>query len=86
MYVNGNVLLLEYYASKERWDAAIERGHEALSADYLKESVHRRVIDLYCRNGERAKARTHFEMLSSSFAEDYQTALTPETEALGRTI
>jgi DNA-binding SARP family transcriptional activator len=86
LYVRGRLRLLDHYAAASDLERAIECGREVLRLDPLRETVHRRLIELYARNGERAAARRQYHRLVQLLAEELQVAPAPETVALWQAV
>jgi DNA-binding SARP family transcriptional activator len=86
LYVRGRLQLLSYHAAGSEWEQAIECGREVLRLDPLRETVHRRLIELYARNGEPAAARRQYHRLVQLLAEELQVAPAPETVAVWQAL
>jgi DNA-binding SARP family transcriptional activator len=82
LYVRGRLRLLDHHAAGSDWERAIECGREVLRLDPLRETVHRRLIELHARNGEPAAARRQYHRLVQLLAEELQVAPAPETVAV----
>ena len=86
LYVRGRLQLLKYHAAGSDWEQAIECGREVLRLDPLRETVHRRLIELYARNGEPGAARRQYHRLVQLLAEELQVAPAPETVAVWQAL
>jgi DNA-binding SARP family transcriptional activator len=63
-------------------EAAIGHGQRLLADDPLRETVHREVMRLYFRNGQRAEAIRQYERCARLLAEELEVEPMPETRAL----
>ena len=86
LYVRGRLRLLDHYAARADWEQAIECGREVLRFDPFRETVHRRLIELYAHNGEPAAARRQYHRLVQLLAEELQVAPAPETVAVWQAL
>jgi DNA-binding SARP family transcriptional activator len=86
LYVRARMRLLDHYAAGSDWEQAIECGLEVLRLDPLRETVHRRLIELYVHNGEPAAARRQYQRLLQLLAEELQVAPAPETTAVWQAL
>ena len=88
LYVRGRLRLLEHHALGAAWEQAIECGHKVLRLDPLRETVHRRLIELYAQNGEPGAARRQYLRVLELLEDELQVRPAPETvrafKALGQ--
>ena len=69
-------------ATADRHDDAIEAGRRALLLDPVRESVHRALMRLYARRGERAAVARQYQACVDAFQSELATTPDPDTTAL----
>ncbi len=74
--------LLEHYEAIDEFDDAIDCAHELLRMDALRETVHRRLMRIYAKNGEPAKLVTQYRMLERMLKSELGVRPSAQTEAL----
>ena len=86
LYLQALTCLMHGAAARGDLDVAIGRGRQLLLQDPLRESLHREVMRLYLRNGQRAQALRQFVECRRVLDEELQVEPMPETLALQREI
>lgn len=82
LYLKSLIYLMQYYGFLEEYDKAIAYGQKILSRDPTREEIHREMMRLYLRNGERSLALRQYELCRSTLDEEYGIAPMAETQAL----
>jgi DNA-binding SARP family transcriptional activator len=62
LYVKSLVYLLQYYGFHEVYEKAIAYGKQILELDPLREEIHRELMKLYLKNGQRALTVQQYEV------------------------
>jgi len=76
--------LLEHHEALDELEDAIDCGRELLRMDALRETVHRRLMCIYAKNGEPAKAISQYRMLERMLKSELGVRPSAQTEALYR--
>jgi predicted ATPase/DNA-binding SARP family transcriptional activator len=85
-YLDASAALIEAYAAKEDYDAAIACARDHLAADDLAEDVHRRLIELYAATGDRGSALRQFEQCTAILERELGVGPLPETQSVYHAI
>jgi DNA-binding SARP family transcriptional activator len=82
LYLNCLRTIQYYYQHHERYDLAISIGQKILRLDPLREEVHRDLMAIYMKNGQRALALQQYEVCHTCLQNELGIAPMPETRAL----
>lgn len=81
-YLDGLVRLMRYHERHEAYEEALARGQDVLRLDPLREEIHREVMRLHAKAGQRAQAVRQYEALREVLDAELGIAPLPETQAL----
>ena len=81
LYVAGLHRLMEHHAKRDALDLAIATGRKILMCDSLRETAHRRLIELYIANGQPLAAQRQYQDCSRLLREELGVAPSLETQA-----
>ena len=82
MYLNCLSYLLHYYRAHDHLEQAIATGQKILRHDPLREEVHRDLISIFVKNGQRALAVQQYELCCAALQNELGIGPMPETRAL----
>jgi DNA-binding SARP family transcriptional activator len=82
LYLESTSRLLEHYSASDAIEAALACGRRILELDPLREEVHREVIRVYLRSGQRASALRQYWTCRDLLARELNVAPMEETQAL----
>jgi DNA-binding SARP family transcriptional activator len=82
LHLKALVYLLKYYGFQKFYDKAIGFGQQILSLDPLREDIHREMMKVYVRHGQRAMAVRQYELCRSMLASELGIPPMEETQAL----
>jgi DNA-binding SARP family transcriptional activator len=81
-YLDGLVRLMRYHGRHDAYEEALARGQDVLRHDPLREEIHREVMRLHAKAGQRARAARQYESLREILGAELGIAPMPETQAL----
>jgi DNA-binding SARP family transcriptional activator len=82
LYLRALGRLVNYHAKRQHYDQAIDYARRILSADGLREEVHRALIDLYLSAGQPAAALRQYRACEDVLQRELAVKPAPETQAL----
>ena len=82
VYLHSLAHLLQYYRHKKVYKKGLACGHKILDLDPLREEIHREMMRLYYRNGQRALALRQFDNCSSILEKELGVPPMEETQLL----
>jgi DNA-binding SARP family transcriptional activator len=82
LYLRALGRLVSYHARRQHYDQAIDYARRILSADGLREEVHRALIDLYLSAGQPAAALRQYRACEDVLQRELAVKPAPETQAL----
>jgi DNA-binding SARP family transcriptional activator len=82
LYLNSLAYLLRYYGCHGAYEKGLECGHEILFHDSLREEVHREMMRLYMKSGQRALAVQQYETCRDILASELNIEPMKKTQAL----
>lgn len=74
--------LMQYYSQVGNCEQGLNYGRKILALDPMREEVHREMMRLYDRNGERSQAIQQYKYCSQVLAKELLTEPAPETQAV----
>lgn len=80
------VRLIQHYTGLNEDEKALDYAREWLKLDPLREDVHRQLMYLYARTGQRSKALWQFQECQRIMNDELGLALEPETQKLYQVI
>jgi DNA-binding SARP family transcriptional activator len=86
LYLKGQATLLCHYQNTGAYDRALACGHRILNLDPLREEIHREMMRLYVRNGQRAQAIRQYEKCREILAVELEVSPMEETRTLRNEI
>lgn len=86
LYVNGQIHLLHHYSHHNAWEKGLACAQKILNLDPLREEIHREMMRLYFKNGERAQALRQYENCREILAAELGVAPMEETQILYKRI
>jgi DNA-binding SARP family transcriptional activator len=86
LYQHCLLYLMQHYAARAAWDESLGYGALLLQHDPLREDVHREVMRLYARSGQRALAVRQYELCRAVLAEELAIEPMEETTLLYRQL
>jgi DNA-binding SARP family transcriptional activator len=81
LYLNGLAYLLHYYKYHSAYEKSLEYGHKILFHDPLREEIHREIMELHLKNGQRALAVQQYETCRNILASELDIQPMEETQA-----
>jgi DNA-binding SARP family transcriptional activator len=82
LYLNSLARLMRYYEYHENYEQSLGCGQKILAIDPLREQVHRHIMRLYMKCGQRALAVQQYEACRAVLAEELHIPPMAETQAL----
>lgn len=82
LYLNSLVRLMTYYETHNIVEKGLACGHKILAVDPLREQVHRRVIRLYMKSGQRAMAIHQYNLCRRTLDEELGISPMSKTQEL----
>lgn len=82
LYIDGLFLCLSYCKKQEQYMRALQCAQRILDLDQLREEVHREMMRLYLRNGQRARAVRQYQICRQALRTELGIDPMEETEAL----
>lgn len=86
LYLKSLIFLLQFYDFRELFDRAIACGQQILDLDPLREEIHRELMKLFLKNGQRALAVQQYEICRSVLEKELGIAPMEEIQSLYRQI
>lgn len=84
LYLDSLAHLMDYYELSDQYNAALAAGQKILAIDPLREEVHRHLMRIYLRNGQRALAIRQYHTCCAVLESELDLPPMDETEALYR--
>jgi DNA-binding SARP family transcriptional activator len=85
-HLDALAALIEEYAARQAYDAAITCARRYLATDELAEDVHRRLIELYAAAGDRALALQQYEHCAAVLERELGVRPLPQTQAVYQSV
>jgi DNA-binding SARP family transcriptional activator len=82
LFVKGQVHLLYHYSHQAIWDKGLACAQNILNLDPLREEIHREMMRLYFKNGQRALALRQYEKCRETLASELEVLPMEETQIL----
>ncbi len=82
LFLSSLAHLMRHYRRNADYERAISCGHRILTADPLREDIHRELMRLYTLNHQRALAVQQYQNCRAILAQELGIAPMPETKAL----
>jgi DNA-binding SARP family transcriptional activator len=82
LFMKGKILLLRYYGHHGDYEQGLACGRAVLSLDPLREEIHREMMRLYVRNGQRALALRQYDICRQTLRTELGVCQMEETETL----
>ena len=82
LYVSGQIHLLYYYSHHSAYEQGLICARNILHLDPLREEIHREMMRLYCRCGQRALALKQYEQCLKKLNSELGVAPMEETRIL----
>ena len=82
LFVKGQIHLLHYYSHHSAWDQGLACAQNILNLDPLREEIHREMMRLYFKNGQRALALKQYEKCRDTLAAELEVSPMEETQIL----
>ncbi|MFQ5617017.1 MAG: bacterial transcriptional activator domain-containing protein, partial [Anaerolineales bacterium] len=82
LYLNSLARLMRYHELHDHYNRSLGCGQKILAIDPLREQVHRHIMRLYLRNGQRALAAQQYEICRQVLADELGIRPMVETQAL----
>jgi DNA-binding SARP family transcriptional activator len=82
LYVKGLARLMRYYERQGIYDTSITYAQKILCQDPLREEIHRDLIRLFLKTGQRVQAMQQYETCRSILAAELNVEPMEETQAL----
>ncbi len=86
LYLNGLTHLMRYYHLHRTYEEGLACGQQILQHDPLREEIHREMMQLYWRSGQRALAVRQYETCRQVLADELKILPMEETQALYQQI
>ncbi|MBN1439671.1 MAG: winged helix-turn-helix domain-containing protein [Anaerolineales bacterium] len=85
-YLDCLYFLMRFFSQSEDFTKALEYGRKILEIDSLREDVHRQLMRLYMRRGQRSLAIRQYHTCQEALQTELAIPPMPETQALIREI
>jgi DNA-binding SARP family transcriptional activator len=82
LYIQSMIYLMQYYGFHGLFDKAIAYGQKILEVDPLREEIHREIMRLYWKNGQRAMSLRQYDICHRTLAEEFGVSPMEDTQAL----
>lgn len=82
LYLHSLAHLLQYYRHYKSYEKGLACGHKILDLDPLREEIHREMMRLYYRNGQRALALRQYDNCSKILEKELGVPPMEETQLL----
>ena len=82
LYLHSLAHLLQYYRHFKSYEKGLACGHKILDLDPLREEIHREMMRLYYRNGQRALALRQYDNCSNILEKELGVPPMEETQLL----
>ena len=82
LYLKSLIYLLQFYSFHKAFEKAIAYGQQILDLDPLREEIHREMMKLYLRNGQRALAVQQYEICRLTLDKELGVAPMEDTQRL----
>jgi len=82
LFVKGQIHLLHYYSHQAAWEQGLACAQTILNLDPLREEIHREMMRLYFKNGQRALALKQYEKCHETLASELDVLPMDETQIL----
>ena len=82
MFVKGQIHLLHHYSHHNAWDKGLACAKNILNLDPLREEIHREMMRLYFKIGQRALALRQYEKCRETLAFELNVSPMEETQIL----
>ena len=82
LFVKGQIHLLHYYTHHAAWEQGLACAENILNLEPLREEIHRKMMRLYFKNGQRAQALRQYEKCRETLASELDVLPMEETQIL----
>ncbi len=82
MFVQGQIHLLHHYTHHAAWEQGLACAQNILHLEPLREEIHRELMRLYFKNGQRALALRQYEKCRETLASELDVFPMEETQIL----
>jgi DNA-binding SARP family transcriptional activator len=82
LYLHSLIHLLQFYRHQQAFEMSLACCHKIIDLDPLREEIHREMMRLYYRNGQRALALRQYEKCRETLALELGVAPMEETQIL----
>jgi DNA-binding SARP family transcriptional activator len=86
LYLSARHLLGQWNLENENWVEAAQHASAVLAIDPLREDVHRLLMRIHARSGNRSAALAQFESLKRVLEDELDVSPMPETTRLASSI
>ena len=82
LFVQGQIHLLHHYTHRAAWEQRLACAQNILNFEPLREEIHRKMMRLYFKNGQRAQALRQYEQCREILASELDVLPMEETQIL----
>ena len=82
LFVQGQIHLLDHYTHHAAWEQGLACAQNILNLEPLREEIHRKMMRLYFKNGQRAQALRQYEKCRETLASELDVLPMEETQIL----
>jgi len=82
LFVQGQIHLLHHYTHHAAWEQGLACAPNILNLEPLREEIHREMMRLYFKNGQRALALRQYEKCCETLASELEVLPMEETQIL----
>jgi len=82
LFVQGQIHLLHHYTHRAAWEQGLACAQNILNFEPLREEIHRKMMRLYFKNGQRAQALRQYEQCREILASELDVLPMEETQIL----
>ena len=82
LFVKGQIHLLHHYSHNNVWEKGLTCAQDILNLDPLREEIHREMMRLYFKNGQRSLALIQYEKCRQTLASELNVLPMEETQIL----
>ena len=82
LFVNAQIHLLHHYSHHNSWERGLTCARNILNLDPLREEIHREIMRLYFRNGQRSLALRQYEECRETLMAELDVLPMEETQIL----
>lgn len=86
LYLTGLAHLFQHYSQRNCLEEAVQYGGRILALDPIREDIHRELMLLYARNGQRGRALRQYDACRAALHSEQAVEPSPETRAVYRQL